>query len=71
MAAEHSREFLEGATKILREYRHKLTSCDTRLKEICKFFIKFEFLNPTDYILSCNQEPQERMTVAVTGVQMA
>ena len=42
-AAEHSREFLEGATKILREYRDKLTSCDTRLKEICKFFFNFEF----------------------------
>jgi hypothetical protein len=49
-AAEHSREFLEGATKILREYRDKLTSCDTRLKEICKFFIKFEFEAPTDHI---------------------
>jgi hypothetical protein len=49
-AAEHSREFLEGATKILRQYQDKLTSCGTRLKEICKFFIEFEFETPTDHI---------------------
>lgn len=49
-AAEHSRKFLEGATKILRQYRDKLTSCDTRLKEICKFFIKFEFESLPDHI---------------------
>jgi hypothetical protein len=30
-AAKHSREFLENASKILREYRDKLTSCDIRL----------------------------------------
>lgn len=60
-AAEHSREFLEGATKILRQHRDKLTSCDTRLKEICKFSIKFEFEIPTDHISRCHKEPQERL----------
>lgn len=38
-AAEHSRKFFSVVEPILEEHRDDVTSCDTRLKEICQFYL--------------------------------